>query len=290
MKKIILLAILVVSIGSALNAQKVSTKVIDNKGTIKWVIDSSTAVITKADSTILYVTPHQLSDTLVKFVRYGDTAQILSGYINGANNGLTKNGKIVQLGGTLIQPTTIVTTAANFLAITGLQPGSNVTDSVMVVNPTTGQVKFISASALFNALTFSNGLTKTGNLVELGGALTKPTTITTDAVNNLKIAGLQSGDLATDSLVVSAPDGTLKRVTSASLLQSGDQNFTATLAQAVYVVTNMPGTVSKVWVFRNGAKLIVTTDYTTTPGTLTLTAPMAALVVPNDLIEVQWIK
>ena len=139
-------------------------------------------------------------------------------------------------------------------------------------------------------MTFSNGLTKTGNLVELGGALTKPTTITTDAVNNLKIAGLQSGDLATDSLVVSAPDGTLKRVTATSLLQSGDQNYTATNGQAVYVVTNMPGTVSKVWVFRNGAKLITTTDYTTAPGTLTLTGPMAALVVANDLIEVQWVK
>lgn len=82
----------------------------------------------------------------------------------------------------------------------------------MVVNPTTGQVKFISASSLFNSLTFSNGLTKTGNLVELGGALTKPTTISTDAVNNLKITGLQSGNLATDSLVVSAADGTLKEL------------------------------------------------------------------------------
>ena len=93
---------------------------------------------------------------------------MLAPYINKANNGLTKTGQTVQLGGALIQPTTITTTAANFLAITGLQSGSNTTDSVMVVNPTTGQVKFISASSLFNALTFNNGLTKTGNLVELG--------------------------------------------------------------------------------------------------------------------------
>ena len=267
MKKILFLTLTAMTLSRAIMAQKVATKVIDNKGTIKWVLDSSTAVITKSDSTILYVTPSQMRDTLGKFVRYTDTALLLSSYVNAANNGLTKTGQLVQLGGTLIQPTTIATSAANFLAITGLQPGSNTTDSVMVVNPTTGQVRFISASSLFNSLTFSNGLTKTGNLVELGGALTKPTTIATDATNNLKITGLQSGNLATDSLVVSAADGTLKRVTAESILQSGDQ-----------------------WVFRNGAKLIVTTDYTTLPGTCTLTPAMSTLVVAGDIIEVQWVK
>lgn len=290
MKKILLLLCLAAGIGFSATAQKVPTKVIDNKGTIKWVLDSSTAVITKADSTILYVTPTQLKDSLGNFVRYADTAAMLAPYTNAANNGLTKNGQTVQLGGALIQPTTIATTAANFLAITGLQPGSNTTDSVMVVDPTSGQVKFISASSLFNALTFSNGLTKTGNVVELGGALTKPTTITTDATNTLKVAGLQSGSLATDSLVVVATDGTLKRVTAETLLQSGDENFTATAAQAAYSVTNMPATASKVWVYRNGAKLLATTDYTTAAGTVTLTGPMAALVQAGDVIEVQWVK
>ncbi|MBK8641981.1 MAG: hypothetical protein IPN15_07155 [Saprospiraceae bacterium] len=290
MKKVLFLFLFAISLGSMVNAQKIVTKVIDNKGTIKWVLDSSTAVITKSDSTILFVTPNQLSDSLDYFVRYADTASLLSGYINAANNGLTKTGKLVQLGGALIQPTTIVTSAANFLAITGLQSGSNTTDSVMVVNPTTGEIRFISAASLFNALTFSNGLTKTGNLVELGGALTKPTTISTDAINNLKITGLQSGNLSTDSLVVSAPDGTLRRVTSESILQSGDQNFTATTGQAVYLVTNLPATVSKVWVFRNGAKLLGTADYLTAPGILTLTPAMATLVETGDVIEVQWVK
>lgn len=290
MKKILLLVTIAVSIGLASTAQKISTKVIDNKGTIKWVIDSATAIITKADSTILYVTPTQMKDTLTKFVRYADTANMLSTYMNDANNGLTKNGQIAQLGGALIQPTTIVTTAANFLAITGLQPGSNTTDSVMVVDPTTGQLKFISASSLFNALSFSNGLTKTGNIVELGGALTKSTTIGTDAVNTLIITGLQSGSLATDSLVVSATDGTLKRVTAESLLQSGNENYTATAGQSAYTVNNMPSNASKVLVYRNGAKLLVTTDYTTTAGNVTLTSAIATLIEAGDQIEVQWVK
>ncbi|MBK7884141.1 MAG: hypothetical protein IPJ81_10360 [Chitinophagaceae bacterium] len=276
-KKILFLIGVTITLSYAVTAQKVSTKVIDNKGTIKWVLDSSTAVITKADSTLLFVTPTQLNDSL-------------SGYIKGAQNGLTKTGQIVKLGGTLSEVTTIATSGANFLAITGLQSGSSATDSIMVIDPSNNQVKFISAASLFNALTFSNGLTKTGNEVKLGGTLTAPTTITTDATNVLKIAGLESGNLSTDSLVVATSDGTLKRVSSETLLQSGDQNFSAALNQAVYNVANMPATVSKVWVFRNGAKLLVTTDYTATAGTVTLTGPMAALVEANDVIEVQWVK
>ena len=290
MKKILLLLCISIGFVAAVNAQKVTTKVIDNKGTIKWVLDSTTAVITKADSTILYVTPKQLKDSLSGVVHYADTSSMLSNYTNGASNGLTKSGQLIKLGGSLTEATTITTTASNFLAITGLQSGSNTTDSLMVVSPTTGQVKFISAASLFNALTFSNGLTKTGNAVKLGGALTESTTITTDATNTLKIAGLQSGSLATDSLLVVGSDGTLKRVTAESLLQSGDQNFTATANQATFNVTGMPATASKVSVFRNGAKLLAVTDYTVAAGVLTLTGAMTPLVVVGDIVEVQWVK
>lgn len=290
MRKILLLAILGLTISFASTAQKVPTKVIDNKGTIKWVLDSTTAVITKADSTILYVTPKQMGDSLANFVRYADTASMLAPYANSANNGLTKTGQNIELGGALTKVTTIATTAQNFLAITGLQPGSNTTDSVMVVDPTSGQVKFISASSLFNALTFSNGLTKTGNTVELGGNLSRSTTIGTDATNTLKITGLQGGNLANDSLVVVNGDGTLKKVTAESLLQSGNETYTANAGQSTYTVANMPATASKVYVWRNGAKLLVTTDYTTAAGTVTLTAAIASLVADGDQIEVQWVK
>jgi hypothetical protein len=291
MKKISLILMAVAAIGSTATAQKVSTKVIDNKGTIKWVLDSSTAVITKADSTILYVTPYQLSQAVgTNNVQYGDTADMLAPYVNDANNGLTKNGQTVQLGGALNQQTTIATDATNFLAITGLTAGSSA-DSVMVVNPTTGQIKYVSAASLYTQLTYSNGLTKTGNDVKLGGALTEATTITTDATNVLKVAGLQSGDVAVDSLVVASADGTLKRVSAAALtLQSGDEAFVATAGQSTFSVANMPATVSKVWVFRNGAKLIATTDYTTTAGVVTLKPAIASLVAAADDIEVQWVK
>lgn len=290
MKKILLLAVAAITFSITSNAQKVPTKVIDNKGTIKWVLDSSTAVITKADSTILYVTPTQMKDSLSNFVRYADTTSMLANYINNADNGITKVGQKLQLGGALTQATTIATTATNFLAITGLQPGSNTTDSVMVVDPTSGQVKFISASSLFNALTFGNGLTKTGNTVELGGDLSKSTTIGTTATNTLKITGLQSGNLGTDSLVVVNGDGTLKKVQAESLLQSGNESYTATAGQASFTVTGMPATASKVYVWRNGAKLLATTDYSTVAGSVTLVSSIATLVEAGDLIEVQWVK
>ncbi|MFZ9301481.1 MAG: hypothetical protein ACO23V_10965 [Chitinophagaceae bacterium] len=275
MKKILFFLITSISLSVTAFAQKDTTKVIDNKGTIKWVISNTAAVITKADSTLLFVTPKQLSD---------------SNFLKQANNGLTKNGQTVQLGGALNQVTTITTSAENFLQITGLQPGSNTTDSVMVINPSTGQLKFISASALFNALSFGNGLTKTGNSVELGGTLTKPTTLTTSATNNLKITGLQSGSLASDSLVVASSDGTLKIVTAETLLQSGNQYFTTTAGQSSFSVANMPANSSKVWVFRNGAKLIPVLDYTTTAGQVTLTSALSSLVAVDDIIEVQWVK
>jgi hypothetical protein len=290
MRKISLLLMAAFAIGFTASAQKISTKVIDNKGTIKWVIDSATQVITKADSTILYVTPTQLNNITNNTVTYSDTAAMLAPYINDANNGLTKNGQTVQLGGALNQQTTIATTAANFLAITGLEAGDASTDSALVVSPS-GQVKSISVIDLIDALSYSNGITKSGTDVKLGGALVEPTTITTDATNVLKVAGLQSGDLSTDSLVVSSADGTLKRVSASSIaLQSGEEIFSATPGQDTYNVINMPENASRVWVYRNGAKLIVNTDYTTTAGVVTLTNPMATLIVAGDAIEVQWVK
>jgi len=294
MKKILsLLAVLLVLTSNAW-AQKVVDRVVDNKGTIRWVLDSTTAVITKGDSTILYVTPRQMKDTLTKFVRYTDTSAMLSNYINDAGNGLTKQGQKVLLGGILSQPTTIQTSAANFLKITGLQSG-NTSDSVMTVDPSTGQLKFISASSLFSSLTANNGLTKTGNNIQLGGSLNQATTITTSATNTLAIQGLQSGNLAADSIVVTDPStGALKRVAASSLLQSGDQSFTATAGQTSYSVTNLPANASRVWVFRNGAKLVSGTDYTASAGSVTLipnsTAPNDWSVIAGDVIEVQWVK
>lgn len=289
MKKLVLIITMVIFAMGVANAQKVTQKVVDNKGTIKWVLDSSTAVITKADSTLLFVTPHQMGDTLTKFVRYADTATMLNPYLNNAENGLTKTGQKVELGGALTKVTTITTTAANFLQITGLQGGSN-TDSVMVVNPATGQLKIVSTATLFNNLKVANGLTKTGDSIQLGGNLVKATTIGASASSTLAITGLESGSKADSILVADATSGVLKRRATESLMQSGDVTITATAGQTTITVTDMPANASKVWVFRNSAKLIANTDYTTSTGTVTLTPTSEWAVLAGDVFEVQWVK
>lgn len=295
MKQYLLLIGFFLLVGFTANAQLDSTKVVDNKGTIKYVLKAKNSkIITQQDSTILYVTPKQLSNLQNQgestYVKYADTSAMLAAYLNSAGNGLTKSGKSISLGGTLTTNATIVTSSESLLRIQGLQSGSTVTDSVMVVDGDTGALKWISASKLFNALTFENGLTKSGNTVKLGGALNEATTITTDATNVLKIAGLQGGNLGADSLVVTAADGTLKKVNRETVVQSGEVNVTATLNQSSITVANMPASASKVWVFRNGAKLVAGEDYTTAAGEVTLTPTVDWSVLAGDIFEVQWVK
>ncbi|HLO55373.1 MAG TPA: hypothetical protein VK169_13845 [Saprospiraceae bacterium] len=295
MKQYLLLIGFFLLVGFTANAQLDSTKVVDNKGTIKYVLKAKNSkIITQQDSTILYVTPKQLSNLQNQgestYVKYADTSAMLADYLNSAGNGLTKSGQSISLGGTLTTNATIVTSEESLLRIQGLQSGSTVTDSVMVVDGDTGALKWISASKLFNALTFENGLTKSGNTVKLGGALNEATTIITDATNVLKIAGLQSGNLGADSLVVTSADGTLKKVNRETVVQSGEVNITATLNQSSITVANMPASASKVWVFRNGAKLVAGEDYTTAAGEVTLTPTVDWSVLAGDIFEVQWVK
>ncbi len=331
MKKVILL--LVVIIGAFVNAQaqKKPTKVIDNKGTIKWVLDTSSVLVSTAKNGLT-----KLNDTT--FILGGALDQVTTLDINGqklqlanliagvgtdslvvadpttgelkrisasrllqnliAENGLTKSGDTVRLGGALNQATTISASVANSLTlasggegalkITGLTSGQ-VGDSILVVDPATNNIRYISKSKLLDGLYANNGLTKVADSVQLGGALSKATTITTTATNTLAIAGLESGNLATDSLVVADASGVLKRVSASSLLQSGDQVFTATTGTLTFTVTGLPAIVSRVWVFRNGAKLVATEDYTVSGSVVTLIENDYVLTT-GDKIEVQWVK
>jgi hypothetical protein len=135
-----------------------------------------------------------------------------------ANNGLTLTGKNVQLGGNLIQATTItnnanpltIATGGTALNITGLTAGAT-TDSLVTVNTATGKINRINLATINKAdsTTSNNGLTLTGKNVQLGGNLIQSTTITNNSNpltiatggTALNITGLPSG-ASTDSLVV----------------------------------------------------------------------------------------
>jgi len=78
--------------------------------------------------------------------------------------------------------------------------------------------------------TADNGLTVTGNNIQLGGALTKPSVLTTSSSNTFAISGLQSG-LATDNILVADGSGVLKTITKASLGDNlGSHSATTNLA------------------------------------------------------------
>jgi hypothetical protein len=243
--------------GLNLSAQIVTKKAVDNKGTINTLLDATTSVITSSGNGLT------------------------------VDNTTPTNPK-VELGGTLTKPTTIVTDGTNKLQVTGLDAGA-ATDEIITIVPATGQLRKLSASSASG--TADNGLTKTGNNTQLGGLLTAATTITTDGTKTLAVAGLTAGDLATDNLVVSSAGGVLKSVAASTLLTSGETNFIVpAVPVAVYTVPNMPAIPSRVWVYRNGVKLINTIDYATAAGSLTLNATVAPLLVLGDNIEVQWVK
>ncbi|GGW48587.1 collagen-like protein [Arenibacter certesii] len=65
-----------------------------------------------------------------------------------ANNGITKTDDNVQLGGSLVKPTTITVDETNSLAIAGLQTGDN-TDNMVVTNPSTGELRQVRATPRF---------------------------------------------------------------------------------------------------------------------------------------------
>jgi hypothetical protein len=151
-----------------------------------------------------------------------------------SNNGLTLTGKNVQLGGSLIQATTItnnanpltIATGGTSLNITGLTAGT-ATDSLVTVNAATGKINRINISALnkVDSTTSDNGLTLTGKKVQLGGNLIQATTITNNANpltiatggTALNITGLTAGT-ATDSLVtVNAATGKINRINISTL-------------------------------------------------------------------------
>lgn len=94
---------------------------------------------------------------------------------------------------------------------------TNPNDRVVVADEN-GVLKVKEASALVPTITTNNGITKntTTSEIELGGALNRPTVVTTTATNTLAIAGLQPSTSSTDRLVVADANGVLKTTNAAA--------------------------------------------------------------------------
>lgn len=88
-----------------------------------------------------------------------------------ANNGLTKTANNIALGGALTGATTVTTTAANTLAVAGLQQTSTIATDKVVVMDANGVLKIADASDFAktrNTTVFKTKVTSSSGLLTLG--------------------------------------------------------------------------------------------------------------------------
>lgn len=127
-----------------------------------------------------------------------------SASVTSANNGLAMNGTTVQLGGALIQPTSITGTDRLTLATP-----TTVSGALQVSSGTPGAGKVLTSDASGNAswatlpspivTAASNGLTMNGTTIVLGGPLTQTTSITGTSRLTLATPTTVSGALQVSS-------------------------------------------------------------------------------------------
>ena len=114
-------------------------------------------------------------------------------------------------------------------------------------------------------LNFFNGLTKVGEDVKLGGNLTEPTIITTDATNTLAIEGLEESTSTNDKIVVvDATTGVLKTASLSSFAQQQQLLVTANNGQLRFTTPLPTSTADKIDIYRNGARISFTIINTNT--------------------------
>jgi len=192
-----------------------------------------------------------------------------------------------------------------------------------------GTKKFLQVE---NGLTSFTDTAPDGGIIttwQLGGTLTSNTTITTTGTEGLTIDGgnfnvndvdLETGAAATTGtldtsgftvLVRDEATGNINKILVTDLIESGQTVFTAAIAGAAPTAAELAFDVtagtpalsgaqiplpdySKVWVYRNGAKLIANVDYTIAGSVVTLvpnaTDPNDWTLYTGDVIEVQYVK
>lgn len=208
------------------------------------------------------------------------------------------------------------TTTGDIAPQANINYGTTTTGGAIKVIDNKGTIKYIQTTNGITTLTNTTANITTTTF-QLGGTLVAATNIATGA-NELKIdvAGgtfiidnllQESGTAATaldgvgyTLLTRDEATGETKRMLLEDLIESGHQIFSATANQTTYslaITTETLSTFSKVWVYRNGAKLLAGADYTvsTSDNDIELVPnPGVGVsnwsVYANDVIEVQYIK
>ena len=156
----------------------------------------------------------------------------------------------------------------------------NVTNGLL-----TSTVNGVVSSPSVNVLTSANnGLSGSYGNVQLGGALTKPTTLSASVGNTLAITGLQQGDANTDSLLVTTPNvGIVKKISSKSLStnQAKSIAYASANGQILFATPATITDIKKIQVYRNG----ISVEFTKMDDTHIELDPQAACYA-NDEIKI----
>jgi hypothetical protein len=237
------------------------------------ILNSNKGFVLLDNQKILYI-PHPTQGSNVKIV---DTI--------GDLNPPYKKGDLIWVKsfGLNKNPTLMIWDGANWVPVSddydptnelGLLVATNNADrDTKIPSPKTGdQVwnKICGCIQIFNAtswvdigqdigknIAISNGLTKTGNLIEFGGLLTKPTEVTTNSSNTLSIKGLEP-DVLNDQneiVVVNSSTGVLKKVATNSLVKVEVILIVASNGQKRFSVPFSITIPQKINVYRNGVRI-----------------------------------
>ena len=188
-----------------------------------------------------------------------------------------------------------------------------------------GTIKYLQANNGITTITSTEAGNLTTTTWQLGGELVDNTYIDADGkIFSLDGLKLETGNAATSATTQSGHDastsgnttlsadtgwtlvvrdeatGEIKKLLATDLVQSGYTTVTAvaadeTAGNKTITATGIPalsGNEGKIWVYRNGAKLLHTSDFTVTTGaSVTVTEVTGSWeLYTDDIFEVQWIK
>ena len=201
--------------------------------------------------------------------------------------------------------------------------GDNLAASATATNTS---VKLIDNKGTVKYLQVANGLTsftntttdKTLTTWQLGGTLTANTYIDVNGnvfgLDGIELVNSATASASTDAapgtthgsgatgwtlLVRDEATGAIQKLMATDLIQSGFADDVATDVEAntanaiVITATGILASMNrgKIWVYRNGAKLIYGTDFTVADDLVTVTAVANSWdLYEGDIFEVQWIK
>lgn len=164
----------------------------------------------------------------------------------------------------------------------------------------------VSTWQLGGSLSDDTYIDATGTVFSLDGLKLVPSTTaaatsaTDQSIGSNAVAIAGSGTATTDTgwtvLIRDEATGEINKLLVTDLVKGGQLTANAVTdgtAPALADIT-IPSVYQKVWVYRNGAKLVANVDYTVAAGSVTLVpntgAPNDWAIYAGDVFEVQWIQ